>query len=211
MLLLLVIVPLGKADRTRVYESNEVNPDFSIGVPMLDGSLEEIEHLPFNKVIKTLDLMTCPSRSNAAALNRMQQQGQEWVDKVLASTPGCQNIWFVTDCQFWPWIGYGIYNNSAMWDELESCLKRVYWKLIGRGGVQRLAPVPLQQLDHGIYGIGCPHSRVECLVAQITKLLVHYGCSSGLGIQMSVTMELLLTELGLLTQPLEESFVAYGK
>jgi hypothetical protein len=49
------------------------------------------------------------------------------------------------------------------------------------------------------------------LVAQITKLLVHYGCRSGLGIQMSITMELLLTELGMSTQPLQELFVAYGK
>ena len=60
-----------KVDGAWVYESNEVNPDFSIGVPMSDGSLEEIEHLPFNKAIKTLGPMTCPSGSNTAALNRM--------------------------------------------------------------------------------------------------------------------------------------------
>jgi hypothetical protein len=60
-----------KADRTWVYESNELNLDFSIGVPMSDSSLEEIEHLSFTNAIKTLGLMPCPSRSNAAALNRM--------------------------------------------------------------------------------------------------------------------------------------------
>jgi hypothetical protein len=90
-------------------------------------------------------------------------------------------------------------------------MKRVYWQLIERGGVRRLAPVPLRQLDHGFYGIGCPHPEVECLVAQIAKLLVHYGCISGLGIQMSITMELLLNELGMSTQPLQELFIAYGK
>ncbi len=74
-----------------------------------------------------------------------------------------------------------------------------------------MAPAPLQQLDCGFYGIGCPHPGMECLVAQITKLLVYCGCRSGLGIQMSITMELLLTELGMSTQPLQESFVAYGK
>jgi hypothetical protein len=108
-------------------------------------------------------------------------------------------------------MGYRICNNSATWDELEGCLKRVYWKLIGRGGVCRLAPVPLQQLDRGFYGIECPHPGVECLVVQITKLIVHSGCRSGLGIQVSITMELLLTELGLWTQPLQESFISYGK
>ncbi len=34
-----------KADGTWVYELNEVNPDFSIGVPMSDGSLEDIKYL----------------------------------------------------------------------------------------------------------------------------------------------------------------------
>jgi hypothetical protein len=43
------------------------------------------------------------------------------------------------------------------------------------------------------------------------RSLVHYGWRLGLGIQMQVTMEVLLTELGLSPQPLQESFVAYGK
>jgi hypothetical protein len=71
--------------------------------------------------------------------------------------------------------------------------------------------VALRQLDRGFYGIGCPHPGVECLIRQITKLLVHYGCKSGLGIELQVTMELLITELGLSPQPLQESFATYGK
>jgi hypothetical protein len=78
-----------KAGRTWVYESNKVNPALTIGVQILDGSLEELKHHLLNKVITTLALMTCPSGSIAAALDRMQQQGQEWVDKVLASMLCC--------------------------------------------------------------------------------------------------------------------------
>ncbi len=136
-----------KVDGTWVYELNETNADLAIGVPMSDGSLEEIEHLPCNSAIKTLGLMTCPSGSNAAALDRMRQQGQEWVDKVIASTLNCRNLWFMVDCQFWPWLEYGICNNSATWDELEGCLQRVYWQLVRRGGVRQMAPVLLRQLD----------------------------------------------------------------
>jgi hypothetical protein len=77
--------------------------------------------------------------------------------------------------------------------------------------VQGFAAVPLHQLDRGFYGIGCPHPGIKCLIAQNTKLLVHYGCQSSLGIQMQVTMEFLLTELGISAQPLQESFVRYGK
>jgi hypothetical protein len=102
-----------KVDGTWVYELNEINADLAIGVPMYDGSLENIKHLPCNSAIKTLGLMTCPSGSNAAALNRMRQQGQEWVDKVIASTLNHQNLWFMVDCQFWPRLGYGIGKNSA--------------------------------------------------------------------------------------------------
>ncbi len=83
-----------KADGTWAYEINEANPDLAIGVPMSDGSLEEIEHLPCSSALKTLGSMTCPTGSNTAALNRMQQQGQEWVDKVLASTLSCWIVWF---------------------------------------------------------------------------------------------------------------------
>ena len=71
--------------------------------------------------------------------------------------------------------------------------------------------VALHQLDKGFYGIGCPHPGVECLIGQLTKLLVHYGCKLGLGIQLQVTMELLVTKLDLFLQPLQESFKTYGR
>jgi hypothetical protein len=115
------------------------------------------------------------------------------------------------DRQFWPRVGYGICNTLASWDDLDQCLKRIYWQLVPRGGVRGTAAVPLCQLDRGFYRIGCPHPGVECLVAQISKLLVHDSCQSGLGIQMQITMELLLTELGISAQPLQESYERYGK
>ncbi len=74
-----------------------------------------------------------------------------------------------------------------------------------------MSPVTLCQLGRGFYGIRCPHPGVECFLAQITKLLIHYSCRSGLGIQMQVSMEVLITKLGLSTQPLQESYVTYGK
>jgi hypothetical protein len=122
-----------------------------------------------------------------------------------------RNIWFMLDRQFWPRLGFGICNNTASWDDLEYCLKKVYWQLVPRGGVRGSAVVPLRQLDRGFYGIGCPHPRVECFLAQIIMLLVHYGCISGLGIQVQVSIELLITELGISPQPLQESYAKYGK
>ena len=200
-----------KADGTWVYDKNELKPDFALGVPMADGSLEEIDHLPVSTATKTLGSMTCPSGNSSAAIERMKVQGQEWVDKVLASKLSRRNMWFMVDCQLWPRVGYGICNNAGSWGELETCMQRVYWQLVGRGGVRRSAPVALRQLDRGFFGIGCPHPGVECLVGQVSKLLVHYGCKSGVGIEMQVSMEIFATELGMSAQPMQVSHATYGK
>ncbi len=61
-------------------------------------------------------------------------------------------------------------------------------------------------MDRGFYGISFPHPGVECLVAQINKLLTLYGSSLGLGIHMQASMELLVTEGGVSTQILVEQF-----
>ncbi len=48
-------------------------------------------------------------------------------------------------------------------------------------------------------------------MAQINKLLTHYGCSSGLGIHMQVSMEMMIIKSGISTQILSEPFSRYGK
>jgi hypothetical protein len=52
---------------------------------------------------------------------------------------------------------------------------------------------------------------VECFIAQLNKLLTHYGSSSGLGIHMQVSMEVLIIEGGVSAQILSEPFSHYGK
>jgi hypothetical protein len=66
-------------------------------------------------------------------------------------------------------------------------------------------------MDRGFYGVGLPNPGVECFVAQINKLLMHYGCSSGLGIHMQVSMEMLIIEGDIFTLILAEPFSKYGK
>jgi hypothetical protein len=65
-------------------------------------------------------------------------------------------------------------------------------------------------MDRGFYGVGLPHPGVECFVAQLNKLLTHYGSSSSLGIHMQVLMEMLVIKGGSL-QILSESFSTYSK
>ena len=66
-------------------------------------------------------------------------------------------------------------------------------------------------MDRGFYGAGCPHRGVECLIEQVTKVLIHYGNQSGLGLELQTSMELMIIELGISEQPLGESYLHYGK
>jgi hypothetical protein len=95
-----------KSDGTWVYADNVGNDAFTIGIPLADGSLAQIEQLPVTIAVKTLGSMTCPAGLNKAGLEQMQSQGQEWVDRV--TTLSCRNTWFMVGRQFWPRLGYGI-------------------------------------------------------------------------------------------------------
>ena len=73
----------------------------------------------------------------------------------------------------------------------------------------RLVPRELRQTSKGFYGAGCPHPVVECFMQKIQKLQAHYGCDANLGLKMSVSIEMLIVELGVSTQPFQESFNKY--
>ena len=77
------------------------------------------------------------------------------------------------------------------------------------GGIIRPAPRGVRQMSKGFYGAGCPHPGVECFVQKINKIQTHYGCKSSMGLKTSVSLELLIVELGISAQPLQESYKWY--
>ncbi len=95
-------------------------------------------------------------------------------------------------------VFFSIGCNTAPFNSLTECLQRQWWEILPCGGVQRTAPCLLLQMDSGFYGIGLPHPGMECFVAQMEKLLIHYGSKSGIGIymQMSMSMEMFVTSWG---------------
>jgi hypothetical protein len=64
-------------------------------------------------------------------------------------------------------------------------------------------------MDPDFYGVSLPHLGVDFFVAQMSKLLTHYGNKSGVGIYMQMSMELFVTELGVSLQPLAMSYPLY--
>jgi hypothetical protein len=89
-------------------------------------------------------------------------------------------------------------------------LNRPYGKICHKGRVRKTAPKLYQTLDRDFYGIGLLHPGVECFIAQITKLLTHLGCRLSLGLEMLVLFELLVIELGIITQPFQSLYVKYN-
>jgi hypothetical protein len=106
-------------------------------------------------------------------------------------------------------VFFGISSVTAPFDALSECLQQQWQEILPRGGVRRTSPRILRQMDPGFYGVGLPHPGVECFLAQMTKLLTHYGTKSGVGIYMQISMELLVTELGVSLQPLAQSYPLY--
>ena len=121
------------------------------------------------------------------------------------------DVWFLMDCRFWPRVGYGLCCNIATQAQLEKCLSKQYYDVIAKGGVISSAPVVIRQLGKGFYGVGCPNPAIECCLAQVSKLLMHYGCRSSNGAKMHISLRNLIIELGVFLQPLQEDFDKFHK
>ena len=175
---------------------------------MADGSFGDIQHLGINKPIKTLGSTTCPSGSSKGSIKYMQKKGTAWKDMIKVSKLSCQNVWFMIDKQFWPRITFGLCTVSATFHKLSECLMKVYYEIHPQGGIRRTARRGMQQLAARFYGVGCPHPAIECLVAQLNKLIMHYSSPSCLGINMQTSVKLLVIKLGLFIQPFAEDYNA---
>jgi hypothetical protein len=176
-----------------------------------DGSLAAIKHLPVTTPTKTLGQMTTLTGSSNGAIVQMNKKAQGWIDQAKSSKLHKQNLWFLLDKQFWPRVAFGISSIIAPFEVLEECLMKKYFELLSICGICKSVSRDIRQMDRGFYGIGFPHPGMECLVAQINKLLTHYGSSLGLGLHMQTSMELMVTEGGTSTQTLAEPFARYSK
>lgn len=200
-----------RPDGTWRYADNVGREDLIIRVPLEDGSLAEIEHIPVTTPTKTLGQMTCPTGGSDGAVAQMREKARVWVDKAKASKLNKRILVFLLEKQFWPGVSFGISSVCATFRELEECLMKIYYDMLPLCGIRRSVRKELRQLDRGFYGVGLPHPGVECLAAQLNKLLTHYGSSTSLGMQMQVSMEMMVIEGGISLQILSESFATYGK
>ena len=196
-----------KEDGTWKYENNKEEEEFRAVVPLTEGTSGLIEHLGVNESIKTLGSFTCPSGCNKGSIEYMQtKKGSAWKDMVSAGKLSRRDLWFMLEKQFWPRISFGLCAVTASHKELSDSLMKIFYEILPQGGIRRTARKGTRQLAAGFYGIGCPHPAVECLIAQLNKLIMHYGSHSCLGLNMQTSVELFIIEMGMSPQPFKESY-----
>ena len=188
------------------YSKNEDEECLGIVIPQPDDTVVPIVHLGVNEASKTLGSMTCPSGDTSAALSRIQDKAQEWVDQVKNAGLSRRNVWFLMEHQFLPKVGFGCGTIAAPFDEISNALHRQYFQLLPFGGIRRSVRKEVRYLGKSFFGSGCPHLGVECFVGQLEKLLTHYGTQTVVGKLMQSSMELFIIEMGMSNQPLAEDY-----
>jgi hypothetical protein len=171
-----------RADGTWYYKKNENEEEFCTVVPLVDGSFAQINHLGVHESTKMLGSMTCPSRCNKGAIKYMLTKSRAWRDTIKAGKLSRRYVWFMMKKQFCPRVAYGLCTILALYKVLLECLIGTYCKIHLQGGVRQLARRGIQQLEVGFYGVGCPHPAIECFIAQLNKLPMHYQNQSCLGL-----------------------------
>ena len=195
-----------KASGKWAYADNEANEELDISVPIPDGTMAPKEHLLVAKGKKTLGFFTCPPGCARAQLESMQEKAQEWIDRAKEGKLRQQDVWFLFDNQLWPRVGYGLSGVTSTWKEPDGVLRTKWWQLVPMGGMRRLAPHKIRDTNIGFYGAGCPHVGIECLIDQLNKLLMHYGCTSNNGLKLKILLEYIICEMGISDQPLQEDY-----
>ena len=188
------------------YSDNHTEECLQIFIPQPNDTLVPITHLGVNDASKTLGSMTCPSGKAEAAIDRIQEKAQTWIDDAKNAKLSRRDIWFLVDRQFWPKVGFGCSTIVANFDTLTRALHRQYYQLLPLGGIRRSVCKEVRYLGKWFFGCGCPHFGVECFAGQMEKLLTHYGSKTAVGKLLQSSMEMLVIELGLSSQPLLEKY-----
>ena len=188
------------------YANHEDDEGAKILVPMPDGKEEAIDNLNCSKEKETLGILTSPEGLGKASIKKMRERADKWIGSAAGSKLHRRMFWTSVERQFWPSVSYGLCCSMATLKELEGALQTRYHKMVPKGGFIRTAKKEIRQLSRGFYGAGLPHPGVETAVAQCNKLMMHYGCKSAVGMQMQVSVELMICELGLSFQPFLEDY-----
>ena len=68
-------------------------------------------------------------------------------------------------------------------------MKQNVWQLVRLGGLVWSVPRQIRDAIIDLYGTGCQHVGIECLIAQLNKLLMHCGSKSNNGLKLKLSLD----------------------
>jgi hypothetical protein len=76
------------------YTDNHTKPEYEMKVPLPDGSVAKIDHLPVTELKETLGVISSPVGDAAGGLVAMKEKAQEWIDKAKGGHLKRSDVWF---------------------------------------------------------------------------------------------------------------------
>ena len=192
------------------YEANEGRQEFGVSVLLPDGESVPIKHLAIDTPRVTLGVSSCPSGSVMGALSRMSARALEWAGDARNSGLPPRDLHLSIKTKFWPRVKFGLCANTAPFTELLEAMHKPYHLMAPVGGLIRSAKREIRYLDGGFYGNGFPHWGIEAPIESTGKVLTHYGTHGLVGVQLIMSVELLITEVGRSNQPFTLNYEVYG-
>eukprot|EP00804_Cyclotella_cryptica_P006975 CCRYP_007113-RA/>CCRYP_007113-RA protein AED:0.75 eAED:0.75 QI:0/-1/0/1/-1/0/1/0/1178 len=181
------------------YQKASDFPNMTVQVPLPDGSAAPIQHYSIDTPSITLGGQTSPS--GQLSLSSIIDKSLEWAHRARNSNLRPRDFHVSVHRKFWPKIKYGLCANTSTLNDLIAAMHRPYYWMAPIGGMIRSAKREIRYLDTGFYGLGFPHWGIEALVEAYKKFFVHFGMSTVIGVQLQVSIENLIVELGVSPQP----------
>ena len=191
------------------YQEFQESEPLSIAVPLPDGSSVCIQQLPVSTPSTTLGETSSPSNTQAA-LDTLSTKAMTWAGQARNSGLKPRDFHISVHRKFWPKVKYGLCANTSSLQDLSASMHRPYFWMAPIGGLIRSARRELRSLDTGFYGLGFPHWGIEALIEAYRKFYTHYGTTSVLGVQLQMSLELLICEVCISHQPFTLSYSKYG-
>jgi hypothetical protein len=191
------------------YEDLNITAPLNITVPQPNGTPVSIQQLPVSTPSTTLGGTSCPAGTQAM-LAAMSDKAIAWASQARNSGLRPRDFHISVTRKFWPKIKYGLCTNTSTFQDLVAAMHKPYFWMAPIGGLIRSARRELRSLDTGFYGLGYPHWGIETLVEAYRKFYTHYGTTSVLGVQLQMSLELLICEVGISDQPFTLSYKKYG-
>ena len=189
----------------KLKEESELPPN-TMTIPQPDGSSAPIPRKPNSHTAKTLGVWNNPLNNPDIPLDKMQEKGLDWVDRLRVRPLERRDTRLSLTSQQYPKLSYGLSSLYAPPDALDEKMGKVYYEALPFLGFNRHINTEYRTLPRQFQGANLRQWSVEKMSKDIALLLDHWGSDSTLGMAFALVYEDFLMEVGLDGNILDRSF-----